>query len=148
MPRIEPWFVVVWLGLYAIQAADTHAQKLYDLFVPPCCWRGSLALHQSPAADQLRQEIDALVKAGKSDEQVKTQLVREFGRQILRTPEGVTGKVLFAIPLLGTLLALAGLSAYLRRLRGLPTMPTASVSSEVLERWQKAVERQSNQWEI
>jgi cytochrome c-type biogenesis protein CcmH/NrfF len=68
-----------------------RANHLYTPFVAPCCWRQSVAVHQSAQGMHVRNEIDQDVIAGKIDSTIKAELIREYGRGILMDPEGMRG---------------------------------------------------------
>ena len=88
-----------------------RAQHLYPQFIAPCCWRQSVAVHQSALAIHVRAEIDEGIIAGKNDDQIKTKLIREYGHGILMEPEGVRAITAYA----GPILALAiGFLAFLK----------------------------------
>lgn len=97
-------------------AQERTARELYELFVAPCCWRECITVHNSPASDKLRQEIDALVAAGKNSAEVKASVVREYGSRILRVPEGATGVFVYAVPTLAATGAACALTLRLLRL--------------------------------
>jgi cytochrome c-type biogenesis protein CcmH len=96
-----------------------RANHLYTLFVAPCCWRQSVAVHQSAQGIHVRHEIDEEVVAGKSDAAIKAALIREYGHGILIDPEGMRGVLAYSVPMLalGTGLLFA-LSWIRRRVRG------------------------------
>jgi cytochrome c-type biogenesis protein CcmH/NrfF len=73
---------------------DPRKERLYSMFIAPCCWRENLLAHHSPKADDLRREIDALVAAGRSDEEIKTDFVGRYSLRILALPEGARGQFL------------------------------------------------------
>lgn len=90
---------------------EQRAQHLYPQFIAPCCWRQSVAVHQSAQAIHVRAEIDEGIIAGKNDDQIKTELIREYGHGILMEPEGVRALIAYA----GPILALAiGFLAFLK----------------------------------
>jgi cytochrome c-type biogenesis protein CcmH len=98
-------------------SGDARIESLYRSFVAPCCWREDLTIHDSSAARQVRAQIDEMVAAGKSDEQIKAALVYQYGERILIVPEGVTRRWLFRAPWLFGALGLAGVFLMLRRMR-------------------------------
>lgn len=93
---------------------QARAAHLYTVFVAPCCWRQSVAFHQSPEAKRVRRQIDQAVIAGASDFDIKKALIREYGHGILMEPEGIRRVAVY----LGPILAFAiGLVAALRWIR-------------------------------
>ena len=87
---------------------------MYPQFVAPCCWRQSLAVHQSPQAIHVRAEIDEDLIAGKGDEQIKTELVREYGHGILMEPEGMRAVIAYAGPILALIIGLLALMKWVK----------------------------------
>jgi cytochrome c-type biogenesis protein CcmH len=81
---------------------------LYRSFMAPCCWRENLATHQSPRAEELRQQIRELVQAEKSDAEVRTLMVERYTRRILSQPEteGLAGRWLGWTPIAAVLAGL------------------------------------------
>lgn len=87
---------------------DPRKERLYAMFIAPCCWRENLAVHQSPKADELRAEIDRMIQAGRSDEEIKNQFIAQHTRRILALPEGASRQWLSWTP---AALIAAGLTA-------------------------------------
>ncbi len=95
-------------------AQEARAQKLYQLFVAPCCWRECVGTHSSPAAADLRMKINDAVARGESEKEIKDHIVRQFGRRILRVPEGSLGLVVYAMPGGAVLLGLLTVIRWIR----------------------------------
>ena len=110
-------------------AGDPRLSKLYSTFMAPCCYGGDLSVHDSSAAAQLRARIDAMVKAGQSDDQIKEALVAEYGPRILAVPEGSTGQWLFWMPWVIGAIALAGVVYFLKRMRHSAAAPAATLAA-------------------
>jgi len=53
----------------------------------PCCYNGSVALHQSDAAKKMRAEIAKLIAGGKSDREILDLYIQRQGKRILAEPE-------------------------------------------------------------
>lgn len=98
------------LGLLSLMAAatvcagpaqgDPRLDRLFSKFIAPCCWRENLNVHQSPKADDLRQSIREMVAAGRSDVQIESSLVSQYGRRVLAMPDGAEGLWLLWMPFL------------------------------------------------
>lgn len=93
-------FLVLWtaLAMYASPLERARLQRLYGAFVAPCCWRESVLIHQSDAADEVKQEIASMVNAGRSDDAIRQALIAKYGRQILIVPEGTAAGWLNTLP--------------------------------------------------
>ena len=79
-------------------AENVRLEKLYSMFMAPCCWQQNLHVHQSPVADQLRRQIQTMVQDGRTDEEIKTTFVGQYTKRILAIPEGPEALWLFLIP--------------------------------------------------
>ena len=88
---------------------------MYPQFVAPCCWRQSVAIHQSAQAIHVRSEIDQDIAAGKPDTEIKTELIQEYGHGILMEPEGVRALIAYAGPSLALVLGLIVALNWLRK---------------------------------
>ncbi len=91
------------------------ARELAARFVAPCCWRESLATHQSPEAAQLRQEVGRRLAAGEATRDIEAALLARYGPRLLRVPEGRRGQWLFAIPGVALGLGAWAIFRFLRR---------------------------------
>ena len=59
----------------------------------PCCWTKNVAEHDSQAAQDMRARIDAMVQAGRTDDEIKTALVGAYGRRIQWMSSGCMGPI-------------------------------------------------------
>jgi cytochrome c-type biogenesis protein CcmH len=116
---------LVWL--LPLAAQDNALRRIQDRFVAPCCWRQSVAIHNSEAAAQMRSEIAHLVAAGKSEDQIVEFYVARYGERILREPRGSKLIASIVVPSVMFIGAAACLLVYIRRLRRAPT-PIARVA--------------------
>ena len=104
-------------------AGNPRLEKLYGAFISPCCWRENLALHDSEIARELRRRIQTMVGEGRTDDEIKTTLVKQYTRQILALPDGTQGVWLFLTPCLAVLSGVAGLLVLLNRMRSSSAVP-------------------------
>lgn len=121
------WFLAVLVlcctaapALSGYGSEDPRRENLYQQFTAPCCWRDNLTNHDSAAARTMRAEIDSLMAAGQSDEQIKQVMVTKYSSRALVVPEGNTGTWLFWMPPLILLLGLGVVVWFLRRMRHAP----------------------------
>ncbi|MBW3557471.1 MAG: cytochrome c-type biogenesis protein CcmH [Actinobacteria bacterium] len=84
----------------------------------PTCRGLSAEASDAKAAQAVREEVRARIRQGQSDDAIRAYLVSRYGKDILLKPEarGVAGLV-WALPVAGGVLALAGLAAAFRRWR-------------------------------
>ena len=82
------------------------------------CQNESLAASRAELAEDLRREVRTLIKAGKSDAEIREFLVTRYGDFVLyRPPLKPTTWLLWASPFVLMALGLIGLSRHLRRRR-------------------------------
>ena len=80
------------------------------------CQNESLAGSRSDLANDLRRELRTLIKAGKSDQQIREFMVERYGDFVLyRPPVKPTTWLLWAGPFLLMIVAIVVLLVYLRR---------------------------------
>jgi cytochrome c-type biogenesis protein CcmH len=99
----------------AAQATDDGAfvqgeKSVETRLLAPCCWNGTLDVHESDLARDLRREIRARLRGGESVDQVEESLVVRYGERVRATPKneriglllgaGVGGVLLMAVMLL------------------------------------------------
>lgn len=84
----------------------------------PTCRGQSVADSDAPAAANVRTDIARRVADGESDDEIRSALADRFGASILLNPprSGVAG-VVWVLPVLGLVLAVAGLAFAFRRWR-------------------------------
>jgi cytochrome c-type biogenesis protein CcmH/NrfF len=128
-------------------ALEHEARQIETMLIAPCCWREQVSVHQSEAAEQVKQEIRAMLAAGLTRQQVLDRFVSAYGVRILAEPpdEGF-GRVLHHAPWvvgLGSLVALAFFMKHVTRRKvgdeqvgdggsaghGQPVAPTAETPS-------------------
>ena len=94
----------------------------------------ALSLSESPVAQRQRALIQRLIDRGRSKEQIKAQLVEEFGPQVLATPpRSGFSLAAYLVPLAGLVLALAGAAVALSRRRGRPADDGPSAPAATFE---------------
>lgn len=113
-----------------------EARRIEERFLAPCCWSESLAFHNSPKAVEMREEVEGLVAAGKSEAQIVDLYVARYGERILREPRGGRRTVLTLGPLVALALGGTLLVVYLRRVRPVAQAagaPVAAIREEDLD---------------
>jgi cytochrome c-type biogenesis protein CcmH/NrfF len=116
--RFIPFVVFLLLsGLAPAAESEVHLdaaqkavyQKVCQSLIAPCCWRESVAMHRSPASLQAREEVAAMIVAGKSEREILDDFVARYGARVLIEPEGGRAQWLYVIPIL--VLALGSIAA-------------------------------------
>jgi cytochrome c-type biogenesis protein CcmH len=81
---------------------------LEDEVMCPICGT-LLGLSRAPAAERQRVFIRKLIREGRTSEEIKDELVAEYGQQVLALPEGDGINVwAYAVPLIGLVAGAAG----------------------------------------
>jgi cytochrome c-type biogenesis protein CcmH len=80
--------LALWLAVAAAdpQSLEREAKQLEAALMAPCCWAQQVSLHQSPAADEIKQNIRRLLAEGKTRQQILDFYVAEYGDRILAEP--------------------------------------------------------------
>jgi cytochrome c-type biogenesis protein CcmH/NrfF len=92
----------------------------------------SLAVSDSPVADQERAVIRRLIAQGKTKSQIKATLVQEYGTEVLADPKRHGfGLALWMVPAALVLLGAAAIVAALRRWRRNGPAPEAPLPPEL-----------------
>jgi cytochrome c-type biogenesis protein CcmH len=127
--RLAGWLalVVVVAGALAFGVTDDagprtsadRARSLAESVACPVCDGQSVADSDSDAAKGIRARIDERLADGASDAQIRDELAAAYGEQILLTPgrSGVSSLV-WTLPVVALVVALAGLAFAFRRWRG------------------------------
>ncbi len=142
MGRIRATFAFAFLALAPLAHAhfgneDPRLERLFSTFISPCCWQENLTVHDSEIARQLRGQIRTLVLDGRTDDEIKVVLVKQYTRQILALPDGSQGVWLFLTPWLATGAGALGVVFLLNRLRTRSATPAMAdlIPAELESGW-------------
>jgi cytochrome c-type biogenesis protein CcmH/NrfF len=94
---------------------DPRKEKLFSMFIAPCCWRENLLVHHSPKADEMRAEIANLVATGRADDEIKKSFVDQYSLRILAMPEGTRGQWLSWGPIAAVTAGLGMVALFVNR---------------------------------
>jgi cytochrome c-type biogenesis protein CcmH len=131
MPRILAAVLAVVLlsgpALLAQPAADPaleqEAKRIEAMVIAPCCWSQQVSVHQSPAADEMRQEIRRQLTAGRTRQQILDAYVARYGEQILAEPPARGFKrTLYVLPVLLLVVSAVVLSLVVKRMARKPAV--------------------------
>ena len=124
--------LALWLALAAPdpQAVEQQAKQIEAMLIAPCCWSQQVSVHQSPAADEIRQNIRRMLADGKTRQQILDAYVKEYGDRILAEPPARGFSRLFHVAPWIFLVASVGLVLIvIRRLRAPAAAPAAAEPS-------------------
>lgn len=107
--------VVALVGLLAVSAPRADAERAEALSAQlrcPDCQGLSVADSPTRSAQEIRRQIDELIAAGATDDEVRRHFTERYGAWVLLAPQA---PLLWAIPFVAVAAAIALLLAWLRR---------------------------------
>lgn len=97
-------------------ALAQETQRVAGKLMAPCCYSQQASVHQSDAAEEVRQDVRARLVRGESDAQILDAYVTRFGKRILAEPPAVGFDLaLYVFPVIVFGLSLTGVAMILRR---------------------------------
>lgn len=113
---------------------ERQARELEATFIAPCCWSQQVSVHQSPAADEVRQDIRRRLARGETREQIIDDYVVQFGERILVVPPARGYKLaLHLLPPFLLVASGAGIVVLVRRMTAHRTAASQATAQPVLE---------------
>ena len=99
-------------------ASTQHEEirKIDKRLLAPCCYTQSISEHGSDIAVKMRSEVTEMVAEGKTEEEIVNHYRNIYGDRILIVPDGLTGEILFSLPVLTSGLASLVLFVCFRRM--------------------------------
>lgn len=97
-------------------AREIDARQIERDLIAPCCWRQQVAVHDSPIATEIKQDIRARLARGESRQGVLDAYVTQYGSAVLVEPpaRGFTW-TLYVLPPVVLLLSGVALVVLVRR---------------------------------
>lgn len=154
MRRWLAWIALVVVVVAAVIVGTTdrdtrtdaeRARAIGESVRCPTCRGQSVASSDAPAAENVRNEIARRIDAGESDDEIRAAMADRFGDSILLNPPrgGVAGLV-WVIPVVGLVVAVAGLGVAFRRWRrasppGGDSVTQGSRTHHRKRRWGRAI---------
>ena len=140
-----PWLVLALvlavalaIGAQGRSGPRTHAQRVKHIASEircPTCRNQSAAESDAAAAKAVRDEIDRRVRAGESDGEIVAFMVSRYGSDILLKPQGSgVASLVWVLPVVAVVVALAGLAVAFRRWRAHPGVEVSTEDRELVER--------------
>ena len=124
--------VALWLAAVAAdpQALEREARQLEAKLMAPCCWAQQVSLHQSPAADEIKQNIRRLLAEGKTSQQILDRYVAEYGDRILAEPPARGfSRLIYVAPWVFLVASVGLVVVVIRRLRAVGPAPSKREST-------------------
>jgi len=91
------------LLLNVTSLSDTQKSEIRQVeerLLAPCCYTQSIAVHGSEIAGQMRAEVTEMVVQGRTENEIVGYYRGLYGDRVLVVPDGVTGEILFSIPVI------------------------------------------------
>jgi cytochrome c-type biogenesis protein CcmH len=139
-------WVFLWAALSL--AAETQenaakAREIQDNLMAPCCWSQPVSEHDSEIAQQIRHEVDGMVAAGKSRQEILDSYIARYGERILVTPPAKGFNALaYILPWAALPLGAWILIMLLRRLRSPAPSPAPAPAAPPDSRFNSVIERE------
>jgi cytochrome c-type biogenesis protein CcmH len=144
--RIFACFIVA-AFLIAVGWADEasrnakKAREIEDNLIAPCCWMQPVSEHYSEVAEKIRKEVQDMVAAGKSRDEILDYYVSQYGERILATPRAKGFNALaYVLPWLALALGAWLLVLLLKKLRSPAVAPNPAPVPD--SRYTAAVEQE------
>jgi cytochrome c-type biogenesis protein CcmH len=97
-------------------AQKAEIRRVDERLLAPCCYTQSIAEHGSEIAGQMRTEVAQMVAAGRNEEEIASHYRALYGDRILIVPDGMTGKILFSLPVMISMFGFAILLVSIRKM--------------------------------
>jgi cytochrome c-type biogenesis protein CcmH len=130
--------VALVIGAQGRSGPMTEAQRVKHIASEircPTCRNQSAAESDAAAAKAVRDEIDRRVRDGQSDGEIVAFMVSRYGSDILLKPEGSgIASLVWVLPVVAVVVALAGLALAFRRWRARPGISVSDEDRALVER--------------
>jgi cytochrome c-type biogenesis protein CcmH len=104
--------------------SDELVREIEDNLIAPCCWSQPVSQHYSEEAEQIRNEVRAMVEAGKSRDEIYDFYVAKYGERILASPRAKGfNSLAYILPVVALPLGAWFLIVLLRKLRSPAVVP-------------------------
>jgi cytochrome c-type biogenesis protein CcmH len=144
-PRLIGWLAMaaVLVVALAIGVADDggprtpeeRARNLAETVACPACDGQSVAESDAAASRGIRTLIAQRIDQGASDDAIREELVATWGESILLTPDSTgMGGLVWILPVVALILALAGVGYVFWRWRGTPAIHASDADHQLVDR--------------
>ncbi|HSK08560.1 MAG TPA: cytochrome c-type biogenesis protein CcmH [Vicinamibacterales bacterium] len=111
-------------------ALETEARQIETMLIAPCCWNQQVSEHQSPASDEVKKEVRAMLAAGASRQEVLDSFAARYGNRILAEPPAVGfTRFLYVLPWVFFGGSAIGLTFLVRRMSARRPAPEPSAAN-------------------
>lgn len=88
---------------------EREARVIDAMLIAPCCYSQQVSVHQSPAADEVRQDVRRRLAEGQTRDQIVDAYVAQYGKRVLAEPPAEGFDLMLHVMPLALLLASVGL---------------------------------------
>lgn len=107
--------VLIALGGTSRATTPAGAKALESRLYAPCCYNGTLDIHESELARSLREEIESRLAQGESSDVIQADFVTRYGDRVLAARSDSPLRAMGIGIAVAAILAAAGLLALVRR---------------------------------
>ena len=120
-----------------------QVREIEDSLIAPCCWSQPVSQHYSEVAEQIRNEVQAMVASGKSRDEILDYYVAKYGERILATPrpKGFNSLV-YILPWAALIVGALVLAMLLKKLRSPDPAATAEPAALPDARYESVIEKE------
>jgi cytochrome c-type biogenesis protein CcmH len=145
---ISPFLFLVLLAPVSASELDPkleqEAKAIETLLMAPCCWRQPVAVHFSPAAEQIRAEVRQMLADGLTREEILGKYIAQYGERILaKPPARGFGSLAYFLPFIFLILGAAVAVIVIGRLR--PKESTTAPKENVAEKLSSSASKYAKQ---
>jgi cytochrome c-type biogenesis protein CcmH len=144
-PRLIGWLAMAAVLIVALAAGvaddggprtpEERARNLAETIACPACDGQSVAESDAAASRGIRTLIAERIDQGASDDAIRDELVATWGESILLTPDrSGLGGLVWVLPVVALVLALAGVGYVFYRWRGAATVHASHADRALVER--------------
>lgn len=95
---------------------ERQAREIDGMLVAPCCFRQEVSVHQSAAAQEVKQDVRRRLAAGETQQQILDAYMARYGKHILAEPRAEGFDVLlYVLPVVTFFASIALLTVVIRR---------------------------------
>lgn len=131
-------------------AQEAEVKKVEESLLAPCCYSQTIDKHMSGEAFQMRDEVTDMVVQGMTEREILEHYKAIYGERILVVPDGRTGVVLFALPVVIFVACSGILFFFLRRMLRTRShsnvLTTREEGNSAREAHRKEIDRQTEEF--
>jgi cytochrome c-type biogenesis protein CcmH len=138
-PKVALLMVLSTMPLSPMQNAKIR--KIEGRLMAPCCYTQTILEHESQVAEQMREEVTAMVVSGKSEQEIVTYYKTKYGETILVVPDGAAGSLTYGMPVAALAISSGVLFFFIRRSLRANTVATEAIPPQGSERELEAIRK-------